>query len=158
AVMAFDTGPGNMVIDRITMNLFGKEFDQDGTLAAAGAVNQDWLKQLQKESYFAQNPPKTTGREYFGYHYADALCRHGQDRGLSNHDILATATALTAATVAQSYEKFVAPAVRIEKLILGGGGAQNSYLRSLLQEYWPHPVSVFNHEDFGHSTKFKEAL
>lgn len=160
AVMAFDTGPGNMLMDRAAETLFGRELDEGGKLAAAGKVNEKWLSELLSHPYMAQKPPKTTGRELFGNNTADKLIEEAQKvHKIENpNDIIATLTAFTARSIALNYKEHVAPTVTIERLILGGGGAQNPELVSMISKAWPHKISIFNHEDFGISTKFKESL
>jgi anhydro-N-acetylmuramic acid kinase len=159
AVMAYDAGPGNSLIDYATALLFDRSYDDQGSLAAGGKVDKQWLDELKSsEPYYAYPPPKTTGRELFGNSYADSLCRQGLDKGLNPADLLATLTALTASVVADSYRDFVAPSIKIEELVLGGGGGQNTYLRQMLTSYWPHPLKLSTHEDYGISSKFKESL
>lgn len=158
ANLAFDTGPGNMLMDRIAHLLFGKPFDENGALAAQGKVDEQWLQDELANPYFAKEPPKTTGRELFTFAFADRLVSEGQKRGMSHHDIIATVTALTAASISEAYKRFVMTDVQIERLVLGGGGADNPTLCSMLASRWPHKVPIMRHEDFGISTKFKEAL
>lgn len=159
AALAYDAGPGLMLIDRASANLFGCSYDQEGKIAAGGKVNEQWLTELQNEKYYRLPPPKTTGRELFGYNYADKLCEQAlRSRGLPPADVIATLTALTASVVAGSYAAFVAPDIKIEELILGGGGSQNKYLREMLVKFWPHSLQLRVHEDFGISSKFKESL
>jgi anhydro-N-acetylmuramic acid kinase len=158
AVSAFDTGPGNMIIDRIAHKLFDADYDEGGKVAGGGKVNQKWLGQLLSEPYFKLPPPKTTGRELFGNPYADKLIDHGRKEGLKPADIMATATALTAASIADSYKDFIESSIKIDTLVLGGGGAENATLCKLLAQYWPHKLRLKRHEDYGVSTKFKEAL
>jgi anhydro-N-acetylmuramic acid kinase len=116
------------------------------------------LKEELLNPYFAQQPPKTTGRELFTFGFADRLLSEGHKRGLSDHDVLATVTALTAASIAEAYKQFVMPKVRISRLVLGGGGADNPTLCAMIKARWPHEIRLMRHEDFGISTKFKEAL
>jgi anhydro-N-acetylmuramic acid kinase len=158
ASIAFDTGPGNMLMDRLSEKLFDKKFDEDGKLAAQGKVADAWLKVELDHPYFAQEPPKTTGRELFSFAFADRLIEEGHKQKLSDHDLVATVTALTAASIADGYKRFVLPHVKIERLVLGGGGADNPTLCKMLEQYWPHKIQLMRHEDFGISTKFKEAL
>jgi anhydro-N-acetylmuramic acid kinase len=147
-----------MLIDRAAAILFNENCDLDGKIAAGGKINQDWLGRLKSEKYYCLPPPKTTGRELFGYSYADRLCQDALSQGLSPADIVATLTALTAVTVAESYASFVSTNVKIEELILGGGGANNKHMRELLVKFWPHKLKLLDHEDFGLSSKFKESL
>ena len=158
AALAFDTGPGNMVIDRAAQVLFGTECDSGGAFARQGEIDDDWLSEILELPYFAAEPPKTTGREAFGRAFADKLIAEGQDKHLSRDDIMATLTALTPMSIIESYLRFVEPICKIDRLVLGGGGAENQTVTDLLTDFWPHHVQIRRHEDFGISTKFKEAL
>src|SRR5262249_49505505 len=108
--------------------------------------------------YFKQAPPKTTGRELFGFSFADDLIEQGKKRKLSNNDVIATVTAITAVSIARSYEQFIKPQVTVARIILGGGGTENATIQKLLREAWPSKVTLNRPEDYGVSTKFKEAL
>ena len=121
-VTAFDTGPANMVLDALAARLFGEPFDRDGRRAAAGTVDEALLTELLADPYFDRPPPKSTGREQFGTEYVDALTA----RSLSPNDLLATAAALTARSVADAVARFapVAP----EVVIASGGGVHNGEL------------------------------
>jgi anhydro-N-acetylmuramic acid kinase len=158
ARLAFDTGPGNMMIDQAAHRLFKLDFDESGEKARAGKVQEIWLSELLKHPYFDKKPPKTTGREVFGQSFADNLIDQGLAQGFSPEDVIATLSALTAKSIAKAYEQYIYPSLQIGKLVLGGGGAENRFLVEKLNEYWPHPVNICRHEDFGISTKFKEAL
>jgi anhydro-N-acetylmuramic acid kinase len=158
AIMAFDTGPGNMLMDRACELLLEKPYDENGENARLGRINNDWLKDLSLHPYFQRTPPKTTGREQFGYAFADKEIDQARRRGLSPQDILTTLTALTASTISTAYKEFILPEAKIERLVVGGGGADNAYLLELLAQAFPHPVKISRHEEFGISTKFKEAL
>lgn len=159
AIMAFDTGPGNMIMDRACQVLFKQPFDQEGKIAAGGQVHLEWLdKLLADQPYFARQPPKTTGRELFGNTYADKLIDQGKALKLSDQDMLATLTALTAQSAALAYRNFCLPKEKIARLILAGGGAENAFLIGELQKRWPHDLKIHRHEEFGVSAKFKEAL
>ncbi|HMW90403.1 MAG TPA: anhydro-N-acetylmuramic acid kinase [Candidatus Obscuribacter sp.] len=158
AIMAFDTGPANVLIDEAMRILFGREFDEGGAVAGAGTVNEAVLSDLLKEEYFHLAPPKTTGRELFGRKRASELVERLRAESIGPEDIVATLTALTARSIADAYKNFVASRVKITKLVLGGGGAENPTLTSLLQKYWDGELTLYRHEDYGISTKFKEAL
>jgi anhydro-N-acetylmuramic acid kinase len=104
-VIAFDTGPGNMVIDQLMQHLYGKPYDRDGRVAQEGNVLQPLLEELLRNHYFSSRPPKTAGREEFGREYAQGLLRR---RGrASKADLIATATALTAQSIARAIKRFV---------------------------------------------------
>jgi len=158
AIMAFDTGPGNMIMDQATKVLFNSEYDVNGQFAAKGKVNAAWLNSLMQHPYFQVKPPKTTGREDFGIPYTNTLLAYIEKENICREDALATLTALTAKSIAQAYENFIAPKVKIKRLILGGGGAENATLKNMLGQFLPNGITIQKHEDFGISTKFKEAL
>jgi anhydro-N-acetylmuramic acid kinase len=158
AVMAFDTGPGNVLIDEAVRLLFECEFDDGGKIAATGTVQPKLLKALESHPYLAQRPPKTTGREDFGRAFAARYVSDWQAADVSAADIVATLTAFTAQTVVSAYNQFILPKTKIERLVLGGGGADNKTLVAHLQTSWPNKVEILCHEHFGVPSKFKEAL
>ena len=158
AIMAFDTGPANVLIDEAVRLLLDKEFDPQGAIAATGAVQTKLLKQLMGHPYLSLAPPKTTGREIFGRTFACQYINDWQAADVSPADIVATLTAFTAASVVQAYTDFVRPRQKLERLVLGGGGADNKTLVAMLANTWPGKLEILGHEDFGVSAKFKEAL
>ena len=131
-VFAFDTGPGNVLIDyaasRATAGARG--YDQDGALASQGRVDRELLTAWLTWPYFRQPPPKTTGRELFSEQLAAQAWDEAKARGLADPDIVATLTALTAHTIAQSYRAFL-PRLPAE-VIVSGGGARNPALMAML--------------------------
>lgn len=158
AVMAYDTGPGNMIIDHFCSVYFDKPMDEGGKIAASGKVDEDWLESILKHPYFQLSPPKTTGREDFGLKFAEKLLEEAKEKSISPEDAIATATALTATSVARSYLGYVRRKVEISTVIVGGGGGQNQTLMQFLKKEWGSNVELLPHEHFGISTKFKEAL
>jgi len=163
-VLAFDTGPGNMVIDGVVTSLSNgrQTFDRNGRWAARGRVCEPWLCELSRHPFLRRSPPKTTGREEFGQFFVERLMRDARRRRLTEEDMVATVTALTAASIADSYRRFVLPKLRLGQreqlqIILGGGGAKNPVLRDMLQEL-VGGAQIFTHEDFGIANEAKEAL
>ncbi len=134
-VIAFDTGPGNMVIDALMRQLFNKPYDRDGRTAARGKILQPVIDAILREPFFAKAPPRSAGREQFGEKFTAALLRACRRLSPSPEDAIATATALTAQTIAQSVTRFatVAGTERNVDLILSGGGARNSTLVSFIR-------------------------
>ena len=113
-LLAFDTGPGNMVIDHLMQVLFDKPYDRDGAVAARGNILQPLLEELLQAPYFKLKPPKTAGREEFGSEYAGMFLRRcGR---AAKADVIATATALTAASMAQALERFVLNQGKVQRL------------------------------------------
>ncbi|MGA2167324.1 MAG: anhydro-N-acetylmuramic acid kinase [Terracidiphilus sp.] len=165
AVIAFDTGPGNMVVDALALELFGKSFDRNGAFAAEGTVLAPVLTAAMRNPYFQLPPPRTAGREQFGREYAAkflAACRRHSNKP---EDALATATALTAEAIAGSYNRFVLPKMKRGKAsrrgvdyIVSGGGARNHTLMAMLaQRLEPLGCELAASEDFGLPAEAKEA-
>ena len=136
-VIAFDTGPGNMIIDELAwVATNGRQsYDVDGALAAEGNVRQDLLEYWMSDPYFAKTPPKTTGRELFGSQFARRILAEAPKVPI--HDLIATATALTAESIARAYRDFVLPRGPIHEVMLAGGGAKNPTLKAMLRERMP---------------------
>ena len=128
-VIAFDTGPGNMVIDALAKELFGKPYDRDGALAARGAANRQVLAALLRAPFFRRTPPKTAGREQFGREFVERFLR--LCRRLGQYDMMATATALTAESIVASV-RTVSRATRFHDFFVSGGGTRNRSLMSML--------------------------
>ena len=156
-LVAFDTGPGNMIIDRAAARLTrGKRrFDRGGRLAAAGEVNKPLLAELMRHRFLRRRPPKSTGREEFGWAFADDLYRRARRRRIAPRDILATVTAFTAASIAEAYRRFLRG--EVHEVILCGGGARNPTLARMLRERL-HPAKVRMCDEFGISADAKEAV
>jgi anhydro-N-acetylmuramic acid kinase len=135
AVLAFDTGPGNMVIDWLAQELFQKPIDRNGEWAAGGRVLAPVLQAALRNSYFRTKPPRTAGREQFGREYAAEFLRQCRLHSVDPRDAAATATALTAETIAGSYARFVHPRMKGRPVdyIVSGGGARNRTLMAMLQ-------------------------
>jgi anhydro-N-acetylmuramic acid kinase len=155
--LSFDTGPGNMMMDYAVQRLTGgaQTFDQDGRLALLGSVHEPLLAELMAHPYLSQPLPKTTGREQFGVFFAEQAWERGAGLGLRDEDILATFTAYTAASIADSYMRFL-PAMP-KQVIVGGGGANNPTLLNMLRARLPG-VDVLCQEDLGYSSDAKEAV
>jgi anhydro-N-acetylmuramic acid kinase len=159
-VFAFDTGPGNMVIDAVTEALFGQAFDRGGKIAASGEVLEFVLEQSLRHKFFRAKPPKTAGREEFGREFVREFLRAcGTAR---KQDIVATATALTARSIADAVRRFVtlkSGAKRsFHEMILSGGGVRNATLvRMLSEELAPRGIRLRFSDEFGLPSEAKEA-
>jgi len=161
-VTAFDTGPANMVLDACTEKLLSKPFDRNGAIASKGSVIVPVVTALLADPYFLAPPPKTCGREQFGSGYAArliALCRR---RRASDADILATAAALTAWSIALAYRCFVesrlVPTKHPVEFIVSGGGTRNRALMLLLADALREfPLALSTSDDHGLPSQAKEA-
>jgi anhydro-N-acetylmuramic acid kinase len=159
-VIAFDTGPGNMVIDALAQKLFDEPFDRNGASAAAGTVLGAVLAEELQNPYFRLKPPRTAGREQFGRAYAaDFLvkCRRQSKR---SEDALATATALTAQSIAESCKRFVFPSMRrrgVDYIVSGGGARNHTLMAMLAQRLEPLGCELASSEQFGLPAEAKEA-
>ena len=161
AVYAFDTGPGNMIMDAAVSALTGgaRTYDAGGAMAAAGRVNSDLLAWLQEEPYYSRPLPKTTGREKFGAQYTACVLERGRELDLSPEDIVATVTDLTAWSIADAYGRYVRPRSRASRLVVGGGGSYNPTLLAFLaRRLGEYGVVVQTQEDLGWSSDAKEAV
>jgi anhydro-N-acetylmuramic acid kinase len=157
-VMAFDTGPGNMVIDTLAEELLGRAYDRNGAIAAKGVVLERVLKAALGNQYFHQKPPRATGREQFGREYAAAFLDGCNKISKKPEDALATATALTAETIARSYEQFVMPLMgaRVDYIVSGGGARNNTLMTMLRTRLEPLGCTVTTSNDFGLPAEAKE--
>ncbi|MEK5026337.1 anhydro-N-acetylmuramic acid kinase [Paenibacillus sp. FSL M7-1046] len=158
-VFAFDTGPGNMVIDQTVYLLSGGQmsYDDGGSWAAQGTPDEVLVDQMMQHPYFALKPPKSTGREVFGKAYAEQFVTLARARGLNDADIVATATAFTARTIAEGYLRYVFPVCEIDEVIVSGGGAHNAALLAMLQQQLPEQA-VITSSVLGFSDDAKEAI
>jgi anhydro-N-acetylmuramic acid kinase len=161
-VLAFDTGPGNMVIDALTQQLFGKAYDRGGKIAARGRILERVLTPTLKQAFFNAMPPKSAGREEFGASFAKEFLRACKQAGGTNEDAITTATALTARSIEQSFTQFVQPKLQIGvavDYIVAGGGARNSTLMRMLREYLgEHGCNLLDSDAFGIPVDAKEAV
>lgn len=154
-VVAFDTGPANMVMDALMMKLYSKRFDKGGAISMRGSVLPALLRWMLKHPYLSGKPPKSTGREVFGESYvAEILRRAGR---AEKEDIVATAAAFTALSVYDQFVRFVRPDGRVDEVFVSGGGVHNQAVLGRLEQYFaPAPVRPF--EDLGWSADAKEAV
>lgn len=163
-VLAFDTGPANMVIDACMERLLGRGFDRHGATAARGRVLEGVLAKLVRAKYFSAPPPKSCGREEYGEAFVAQFIAACERESKRKEDVIATATALTARTVADAYVRFckptferLAPNAKVE-LIAAGGGVRNAMLmRMLSDQLEPAGVRVRSIEETGLNAGAKEA-
>jgi anhydro-N-acetylmuramic acid kinase len=175
-VVAFDTGPGNMVIDAVAQKLFAQAFDRNGRIARSGVVIESVVGEILRRRFFRARPPKTAGREEFGREFvAEFLRLCGRAR---KQDVVATATALTARSIADALQRFVyskIPTLRLpavetlmrkskapqsfSEMVLSGGGARNATLVGMIAEQLaPMGIVVRFSDEFGLPSEAKEAV
>ncbi len=158
-VIAFDTGPGNMVIDQAMEQLFGRRYDRDGRVAARGQVLDSLLAWAMRHRFFRRPPPRTAGREEFGREFVTAFLRRAGRA--PREDVVATATALTAHSIGEAVRRFVFVQEndrRWHDFIVSGGGAENpTLLRMLAAELEPLGLTIRRSDDFGLPSAAKEA-
>jgi anhydro-N-acetylmuramic acid kinase len=158
-VFAFDTGPGNMVIDALVRRFTdGKQiFDRNAEMAAKGNLLPQLLQTMLREKYFSRQPPKTSGREQYGEGYVSQLLSHEEARRAKPEDLIRTATILTALSIVDAFHRFIAPKAKIGELIVSGGGAHNPLLMAQLQSGLSG-IRVREAGDLGVSGDAKEAF
>ncbi len=165
-LVAFDTGPANMVIDALMHKLYNKRFDRNGKIASRGQAFTPVVEIILRDPYFSAPPPRSCGREQFGAPFANRLQALCTKAGASNPDIIATATELTACSIYDAYTRFcwphlgqLAPLARSTELIIAGGGARNRTLTNRLHElFTPLGVKVLLADQVGIPAEAKEAV
>ncbi len=154
-VIAFDTGPGNMVVDALMQKLLKKSFDKNGMVAVRGMVALELFEWMRKHPYLKRKPPKSTGREEFGDTFIEDLMKRAQQ--YAHEDIIATASLFTAYAVYDSFRRFVGRTMCFDELILSGGGAKNSFFVDALRVYFKSCTVRLSNE-FGVPSDAKEAM
>jgi len=167
-VLAFDSGPGNMVIDALTERLFGKPYDRNGTIAARGHVLDKVITSCLRGLFFRQKPPKTAGREEFGQEFVQQFVHacglHNRTKiakqpRIEKPDVIATATALTVRSIGVALRSFVLPRAKFSELIVSGGGTENSTLIAWLRkEVHSLGLRLRSSDEFGIPSEAKEAV
>lgn len=157
-VFAFDTGPGNMLIDCCISRITGGElkYDEGGRLAEKGKPNKELLDFIiENDDYIRAHPPKNSGRERYGSKFLDSIIKEGERLSVADEDLLATITDYTAFTIYYSIKNHCK--LTPDRLIVGGGGANNHTLMSYIRKYLPD-TEVITNEDLGLSGDAKEAV
>jgi anhydro-N-acetylmuramic acid kinase len=157
-VLAFDTGPGNMVIDAVTAKLFAEPYDRDGQIAATGEIIESALRKVLSGAFFRRLPPKTAGREEFGREFAVNFLRLcGRT---TRQNVVATATALTAQSIVDALRRFVLkPRHSYRELVVSGGGTSNPTLLAMLaNRIAPLGLQLRLSDEFGLPSEAKEAV
>ncbi|MEY2300835.1 anhydro-N-acetylmuramic acid kinase AnmK [Bacillus tropicus] len=156
-VIAFDTGPGNMIIDEVCQRLFQLPYDQNGEIAEQGEVVDEILTYCMNHPFLKMNPPKSTGREQFGEEFVSQLLKRYEKH--SKENILTTVTMFTASSIVHHYKEFILPYYEIDEVILGGGGSYNDTLVEMIRYgLKDEKCTIFIQEDIGYSSEAKEAI
>ena len=155
-VRAFDSGPGNMIIDAaVAVSTDGAlQYDEDGRIATSAEPDEDVLHLLMQDPYLLRRPPKSTGREHWGAQYVQEVI---QRTGLSGAALVSTMTEFAARSIADAYMRFVLPAGPLEGVYLSGGGARNPVLVDRITSLLD-PIPVRSSDDLGLPVDFKEAV
>ncbi len=158
-VFAFDTGPGNMVIDALVSRITrGKEnYDRDARIALSGCTISDLLARLMREPYLRKKPPKSAGREQFGNNYVRELLAWAKQHRAAPEDLVRTATMFTSLSIADAFRRFIAPRAKVDELIVTGGGARNPLIIAQLAAALPG-IKVISADRFGVPVEAKEAF
>jgi anhydro-N-acetylmuramic acid kinase len=154
-VRAFDMGPGNMIIDGLVRMLTNKKMDLNGNIARRGKVITPLISKLMRHPFIRKNPPKSTGREVFGHLMISALV--AEKKHFSSEDLIATATAFTASSIAFNIKNFILEHSPLDEIVIGGGGVRNLFLmESIAKNLSPILVSPF--ERLGFDSRAIEAI
>jgi anhydro-N-acetylmuramic acid kinase len=156
-LIAFDTGPGNLLIDAAMRRLFGREVDENGEVAARGTADAAWVQELLADPFFKRRPPKSAGREQFGKERGTALVAEALKRGLANEGIIASLTLLTARSIAQAIRDFASKGDPVDEIVVSGGGVHNSTLLDMLGGEMKES-RILPSDDLGIPADAKEAL
>ncbi len=156
-VFAFDTGPGNILIDALARKYFKKDFDRNADLARRGKLSRELLKLLLDDPYIRRKPPKSTGREYFGDAVLKKLGAWEKEFELNEYDLLATVTQFTSESIVFSYKHWIQPRVKVDEWIVSGGGARNPMIFEELRKQL-QPADVILSDDVGIPVDAKEAI
>jgi len=156
-VFAFDTGPGNMMIDLLMNKYYNKKYDEDGKIAASGRVNEELLEyMISADNFIDKAPPKSTGREQYGIGYVESLL--DKFRNISREDWITTISYFTAYSIFRNYEKFVMHEIKADELIVSGGGAKNKYLTNTIQFLFGNNTDLLTTDSSGIPSDAKEAI
>ncbi len=157
-LIAFDCGPGNMLIDQLTQDLFDRPYDKDAAIATQGSLNTELFNYLKRlDAFVEQTPPKSTGREYYGNDFVAKIKAFAGKHAVAPEDIIHTVSEWTVYAVHRNYEQFILPQGQLQNLAVGGGGAHNPFIMRRLQDYFKD-AGVSRVKAFDLNEDFKEAI
>lgn len=155
SVQAFDTGPGNMLIDYLMQRFYNKPYDCRGNAAASGKILPRLLSWMMKHPYLKQKPPKSTGREIFGKEFAEEIISRGKQARIN--DIITTVSEFTAVSIYDACRRFINSKMKPDELFVSGGGLHNDYIMDALRRYFNN-VYVYATDDKNIASDAKEAI
>ena len=156
-IIAYDTGPGNMIIDELSRRYYHKAYDDNGEIAANATTNERLLSEMLSHPYFQMLPPKSTGRELFGSQFLTHIATAIDSGAISDADAIRTATELTVRSIANEILRYASLYSPMCDLIVSGGGVHNNFLMSRLQELLPM-CRIMRSDEFGIPSQAKEAI
>lgn len=158
-VFAFDTGPGNMIVDALVEKITqGRStYDRNSRIALSGRTIPELFSRMMRERYLRKKPPKTAGREQFGQHYSDVLLAWGKNHHAESADVVRTATVFTSLSIADAFRRFILPRVKVGELIVAGGGTRNPLMMAQLAAALPD-IDIVSSNQFGVPAEAKEAF
>jgi anhydro-N-acetylmuramic acid kinase len=156
-IFAFDSGPGNMIVDNLAKKLFNRNFDKHGKIASSAKVNFDLLNRLKKNNYFSKKPPKSCGRENFGEEFVSKILNWAKKLRMKPEDIINTASELSVWSIFDAYKKFVKPKIKLNQVLLCGGGVHNRYFLKRLKFLFD-PIKVISVQELNVDPDFLEAI
>jgi anhydro-N-acetylmuramic acid kinase len=158
-VFAFDTGPGNMIVDALVESITNgrSSYDRNARIALSGRTVPELLAQIMREPYLRKKPPKTAGREQFGRHYSDVLLARGKKMRAAPEDIVRTATIFTSLSIADAFHRFILPRLKVDELIVAGGGTRNPLMMAQLAAALSD-IDIVSADKFGVPAEAKEAF
>lgn len=154
-IEAFDTGPGNMMINEACRLLYNQPFDHDGHHASQGHIIDEMLEELMNHPYMNKLPPKSTGREEFGENYVKELIE--KYNGYDKNDYIKTFTYFTAKSIEYHYRRDIMSKCHLDKVIVGGGGSHNQTLMKMIKTLL-YDIEVYTQDEIGYSSDAKEAI
>lgn len=155
-VVAFDTGPGNVLIDYFVDRFFNMTFDKDGKHANSGTINTELLEMMLVEPYFHNPPPKSTGRELFLGDFLEKVLNFCEKKEIRHNDVLTTVTELTAKTIFGAIQNLYVKR-KWDEIIASGGGVKNQFLMKRLQYYFPD-TKILTSDELAIQSECKEAV
>lgn len=152
-VVAFDTGPGNVMIDYFVKKYFNLPFDDGGNIAMSGKVIDEVVEHLMDDAVIKQTPPKSTGREKYSETFLEEMALQFDFENRNKEDIVSTMAYFTASSICYQYQNFIKD---FDKIVISGGGSHNKFILKTMEEILKVPVMT--QENLGYSSDAKEAI